>query len=148
MGTKAVDDVRRGSGQWRMAVRPRACAWRPRVTGLGVGGSSCSQAHSARGGSPRTGGHWPAPACVPGGTAAGHAHGATSCAMARVCKISSTYPFSIRIFSRFQNESDPNFEYRSCPTSYHLQKCQRVWGVFLTGLGRNGSTRWPKTRRQ
>jgi hypothetical protein len=148
MGAKAVDDVWRGSGQWWMAVRPRVCARRPRVTGLGVGGSSCSQAHSARGGSPRIGGHWPAPACVPGGTAAGHAHGVTSCARARVCKISSTYPFSIRIFSRFQNESDPNFEYRSCPTSYYLQKCQRVWGVFLTGLGRNGSTRWPKTRRQ
>jgi hypothetical protein len=129
MGAKAVDDMRRGSGQWRMAVRPRACARRPRVTGLGVGGSSRSQAHSARGGSPRTGDHWPAPACVPGGTAAGptgHAHDATSCARARVCKVSSTYPFSTRIFSRFQNESGPNFEYRSCPTSYHLQKCQRV----------------------
>jgi hypothetical protein len=37
MGAKAVDDVRRGSGQWRMAVRPRACARRPRVTGLEVG---------------------------------------------------------------------------------------------------------------
>jgi hypothetical protein len=37
MGAKAVDDVRRGSGQWQMAVRPRACARRPRVTGLEVG---------------------------------------------------------------------------------------------------------------
>jgi hypothetical protein len=26
MGAKAVGDVRWGSGQWRMAVRPRACA--------------------------------------------------------------------------------------------------------------------------
>jgi hypothetical protein len=40
MGAKAVGDVRRGSGQWRMAVRPRACARQPRVTGLGVGGMS------------------------------------------------------------------------------------------------------------
>jgi hypothetical protein len=102
MGAKAVDDVRRGSGQWRMAVRPRACARRPRVTDLGVGGSSCSQSHSARGGSPRTGGHWPAPACVPGGTAAGHAHGATSCARARVCKNSSTYPFPIEFSPYFK----------------------------------------------
>jgi hypothetical protein len=37
MGAKAVDDVRRGSGQWRMAVRPCACARQPRVTGLEVG---------------------------------------------------------------------------------------------------------------
>jgi hypothetical protein len=37
MGAKAVGDVRRGSGQWRMAVRPRACVLRPRVAGLGVG---------------------------------------------------------------------------------------------------------------
>jgi hypothetical protein len=37
MGAKTVDDVQRGSGQWRMAVRPRACARRPRVTGLEVG---------------------------------------------------------------------------------------------------------------
>jgi hypothetical protein len=40
MGTKAVGDMRRGSGQWRMAVRSRVCARRPRVTGLGVGGVS------------------------------------------------------------------------------------------------------------
>jgi hypothetical protein len=37
MGAKAVGDVRWGSGQWRMAVHPRACALRPRVAGLGVG---------------------------------------------------------------------------------------------------------------
>jgi hypothetical protein len=29
-------------------------------------------------------------------------------------------------FSRFKNESGPNFEYRSFPTSYNLQKCLRV----------------------
>jgi hypothetical protein len=40
MGAKAVGDMRRGSGQWRMAVRPRACAQRPRVTGLVVVGMS------------------------------------------------------------------------------------------------------------
>jgi hypothetical protein len=40
MGAKAVGDVRRGSGQWRMVVRPRACARRPRVAVLGVGGVS------------------------------------------------------------------------------------------------------------
>jgi hypothetical protein len=40
MGGKAVGDVQRASGQWRMAVRPRACARRPRVAGLGVGGVS------------------------------------------------------------------------------------------------------------
>jgi hypothetical protein len=40
MGGKAVGDVRRGSGQWWMALLPRACAQRPRVAGLGVGGVS------------------------------------------------------------------------------------------------------------
>jgi hypothetical protein len=40
MGGKVVGDVQRGSGQWRMAVRPRACALRPHVAGLGVGGVS------------------------------------------------------------------------------------------------------------
>jgi hypothetical protein len=40
MGAKAVGDVRRGSGHWRMAVPPRACARRPRVTSLGIGGVS------------------------------------------------------------------------------------------------------------
>jgi hypothetical protein len=40
MGAKEVGDVRRGSGQWRMAVRPRACVRRSRVTRLGVGGVS------------------------------------------------------------------------------------------------------------
>jgi hypothetical protein len=49
MGGKAVGDVQRASGQWRMAVRPRACARRPRVAGLWVGGVSRPQAHSARG---------------------------------------------------------------------------------------------------
>jgi hypothetical protein len=52
--------------------------------------------------------------------------GATSCAGARFCKVSLTYPFCTRIFSRFQNRSGPNFEYQSCPSSYHLQKCQRI----------------------
>jgi hypothetical protein len=37
MGAKAVGDMRVGSSQWRKAVRPRACALRPHVTGLGVG---------------------------------------------------------------------------------------------------------------
>jgi hypothetical protein len=37
MGAKAVGNVRRGSGQWQMAVHPRACALRPRVADLGVG---------------------------------------------------------------------------------------------------------------
>jgi hypothetical protein len=37
MSAKAVDDVQRGSGQWRMVVRPRVCARRPRATGLEVG---------------------------------------------------------------------------------------------------------------
>jgi hypothetical protein len=40
MGAKAVGDVRWGSGQWWMAVRPCACALRPRVADLGVGGVS------------------------------------------------------------------------------------------------------------
>jgi hypothetical protein len=40
MGGKAVGDVQRGSGQWRMAERSRACARRPRVAGLGVAGVS------------------------------------------------------------------------------------------------------------
>jgi hypothetical protein len=40
MGAEAVDNMRWDSGQWQMAVRPRACARRPRVTGLGVGGVS------------------------------------------------------------------------------------------------------------
>jgi hypothetical protein len=40
MGAKAVGNVRRCSGQWQMAVRPRACARRPRVADLGVGGVS------------------------------------------------------------------------------------------------------------
>jgi hypothetical protein len=43
-----------------------------------------------------------------------------------VCTISLIYLFFLRIFSRFQNRSGPNFEYQSCPTSYHLQKCQRI----------------------
>jgi hypothetical protein len=41
MGGKVVGDVRQSFGQWRMAVHPRACARRPRVAGLGVGGVSC-----------------------------------------------------------------------------------------------------------
>jgi hypothetical protein len=61
-----------------------------------------------------------------GGGADGVCPGATTCARAWVCKVSLTYPFFTRIFSRFQNGSGPNFEYRSCPTSYHLQKCQRI----------------------
>jgi hypothetical protein len=40
MGAKVVGDVRRGSGQWRMAVRPRACVRRPHAIDLGVGGVS------------------------------------------------------------------------------------------------------------
>jgi hypothetical protein len=40
MGSKAVGDVRRGSGQWWMAVRPRPCALRPRVASIGEGGVS------------------------------------------------------------------------------------------------------------
>jgi hypothetical protein len=52
--------------------------------------------------------------------------GATSCAGARVCTITLIYPFSHRIFSRFQNRSGLNFEHQSCSTSYQLQKCQRI----------------------
>jgi hypothetical protein len=51
---------------------------------------------------------------------------ATSCVGARFCKVSLTYPFCTRILSRFQNRSGPNFEYQSCPTSYHLQKGHRI----------------------
>jgi hypothetical protein len=122
MGAKAVDDVRRGSGQWRMVVRPRACARPPRVTGLGVGGSSRSQVHSARGGSPRTGGHWPAPACVPGGTAAGHAHGTTSCARARLT------PFPL--------EFSPDFKMKVAQT-LNIEVVQQVT-IFKNAQGYRG----------
>jgi hypothetical protein len=40
MGAEAVNDVQRGSSQWRKPVRARACGLRPRGTGLGVGGVS------------------------------------------------------------------------------------------------------------
>jgi hypothetical protein len=36
MGTKAVGNVQRTGGQWRMAVRPLASVCRPRVTGLSL----------------------------------------------------------------------------------------------------------------